>query len=124
MKATIAQKINKRWELVRAYAPGLLLLRATLRPFDDIVIEEGAGPQPTGGDPAFFWITVADPRPDTRVRFTFRGETPSVGAQYEIRGHDGAWYVSDYYETSLDSVYDYLRQLPRAAHSFRRKAAR
>lgn len=117
MKTTIAQRINKRWDIVREHAPGLLLLRATLRPFDDIVIQEGASAE-NGGH---FWILVNDPQPDTRVRFKFSGAASSVEAQYEIVGQDGAWYVSDFHDTSLASVYDYLRQLPRPVHSFRRK---
>jgi hypothetical protein len=126
MKAkTIAQRINKAWDMVREFAPSLLLLRATLRPFDGLVISETAGPQPAGADgEPFFEITVNDPCPGTRVSFTFRGESESVTGQYWICDEEGTWYADDPYETSLTSVYEYLRQLPRSAHSFRRRLAR
>lgn len=123
---TIGERINKSWDLVREFAPSLLLLRATLRPFDDLVVAETAGPQPAGSDGSpFFEITVNDPEPGVRVSFLFRGDDKAVEAQYWVFSQQsGSWDPEDPYKTSLASVYDYLRQLPRSAHAFRRRLAR
>ena len=128
MKATIGQRINKRWDIVREFAPSLLLLRATLRPFDDVIVAETAGPQPAGtdGDP-YFEIMVNDPSPRTRVALRFRGEVSYVEIRYWVERLDkpGLWeQCGRPVKTSLSAAYDYLRQLPRSVHSFRRRSAR
>lgn len=125
MAKTIAEKINKSWDLVREYAPSLLLLRATLRPFDDIIICEGAGPQgQSDSDEPYFYVSVQEPGPgDCEVMFRFTANRVTAQSWF-TDPEDEEQYCDEEYTTSLDAVYEFMRQVPRSAHSFRRKGAR
>jgi hypothetical protein len=121
-KRAVADRINDATKYCREFAPNLVMARATLLPFDDIICGECAGPQPAADDydpseEPFFTIDIDDPSNpggETWARVTERGVTIS----YTIKSHGGESYLGDEIETSLVGLWDYLRQIPRAAGAY------
>lgn len=125
MAKTIADKINKSFDMVREFAPSLLLLRATLSPFEDVIFSETAGPQNGEESEPYFEIMARDGSlsENSFVSFRFTASSNSVHAEQLIEDND-SYTCLDEYETSIASVYDFLRSLPRPAHSFRRRVGK
>lgn len=112
MKKTVASQINKSLELVRQYAPSLVVARASLLPFEDVVESEEAGPQ---GD--------EDREPYFAVTFTglqiIRAEVTASKVRMEVL--DESRGVLDEWDTTLRGLWDYARQIERPASAFRRR---
>lgn len=121
-KRAVADRINAATKYCREFAPGLVMARATLLPFEDVICGESAGPQPQAQDydpeeEPHFTIEIDDPgnRPgETWAKVTAHGVT--IG--YTIVGKDGETFLGDEIKTTLDGLWDYLRQLPRSAGGY------
>lgn len=121
-KRAVADRINAATRYCREFAPGLVMARATLLPFEDVICGESAGPQPQSQDydpeeEPYFMIDIDDPgnRPgETWARVTAHGVT--IG--FTIDGKDAENYLGDEIKTTLDGLWDYLRQLPRSAGGY------
>jgi hypothetical protein len=125
--ATVAGSINKKLKYVRKFAPSLVVARATLIPFDDLFVNERAGPQ--GDDDSFgsepYFSLHAPAGGDFADIFEFVVTANSVTCRTLAHDDDG-FAVLDEWESNLQGVYEYLRQLQRPPHSFckRRKGVR
>lgn len=121
-KFAVADRINEATKYCREYAPGLLLARASLLPFDDVICGECAGPQPKAKDydpdeEPHFTIDIDDPSNpggQTWAKVTAKGVT----IEYTIECADGEQFLGDTINTTLEGLWDYLRQIPRSAGSY------
>jgi hypothetical protein len=121
-KRAVADRINEATKYCREFAPGLVMARATLLPFEDVIVGESAGPQPAAEDydpneEPYFVVDIDDPgnpNGQTWARVTAHG----VSIFYSIKDHDGEQYLCDRIKTTLDGLWDYLRQLPRSAGGY------
>jgi hypothetical protein len=121
-RKTTAATVNEKMNFVRKFAPSLICLRATLLPFEDVILEESAGPQPDTPDDVpdaapYFTVTVNDPQYEqATVTFHFNAKTITAA---HIMYDDGEPVLADGpREMTLDAVFNYLRQLPRPITSF------
>lgn len=113
MKKTVASQINKSLELVRQYAPSLVVARASLLPFEDVIECEEAGPQ--GDEPSrdpYFAVTF------TGLQI-IRAEVTASKVRMEVL--DESRDVLDEWDTTLRGLWDYARQIERPASAFRRR---
>lgn len=118
----VADRINEATQYCREFAPSLLMARASLLPFETVICGEHAGPQPDSSeyDPneePFFVIEIDDPsnRPgETWAKVTASG----VVVSYTIVTPDGESFMGDEIKTTLDGLWDYLRQIPKSAGNF------
>ena len=121
-KRAVADRINDATKYCREFAPGLVMARATLLPFEDVIVGEAAGPQPKAKDydpdeEPYFTIDIDDPcnqRGQTWAKVTAHGVTIS----YTIKTPDGEEFLGDEIKTTLDGLWDYLRQVPRSAGGY------
>jgi len=104
--------------LTRKYAPKLVEKHATLLPFCDVLMGSGAGPQPSTKyyDPKeepYFSVDVQNPH-YPNLSYTFRVTEDVVTLEH--------WeaLVDDPVFMTMEELWDFLRQLPRPAHSFAR----
>ena len=125
-RKTVARQVNDPLKYVREFAPSLTVARASLLPFEDLVAAESAGPQ--NGDPeeAYFEVTVDTIQhgPDARVLARVTAESVTMTIIELLFDEDGEVedeFVMDSWTCSLESLWEYLRQLPRPARSFRRR---
>lgn len=119
---TLASEINDRLAYVREYAPNLICLRAALIPFEDVIVESYAGPQPQAKtyDPdeePYFAITVGDSQYQ-KSTVTFRFTADSITAENIMWLKKKPVLVDEPREMTLDAVFNYLRQLPRPLASY------
>ena len=119
---TIANSVNEKISLVRELAPNLVCLRASLLPFHDVIMEEFAGEQPQADDcdpdeEPWFSVTVGDPQ-HHRAEVTFRFTADRITAEHVMYIKKRPTLVDEPREVTLDVVFNYLRQLPRAFSSF------
>lgn len=120
----VAAAVNGCGRMVREFAPSLLLVRATLYPFEDLISSECAGPQPNAKDydpDEEPWFEIMAPNPaggESWVHFRFNAR--GVVGQIEYRDCDGEAFFDEPYDMTLESVHDYLRQLPRPPFAFAR----
>lgn len=125
-KKTVAKQVNDPLRYVREFAPSLTVARASLLPFEDLICAECAGPQTGDPDEPFFEITI-DTRQygdDCRVEARVTADTVTMSVlavDYDDDGEPGGQVELDSWRCSLESLWDYLRQLPRPARSFRRR---
>lgn len=123
---TVASEINDQMKVVREFAPNLVCLRAALVPFNDIIVEESAGPQPQADDydpdeEPFFRVGVnCGQFSNCTVVFTFTADKIMVEEWMVIGSGKKREEVpaTDPTEISLAGVFNYLRQLPRPVSSF------
>lgn len=126
MKKTVAKQVNDPLKYVREFAPSLTVARASLLPFEDLIIAECAGPQCGETEEPFFEVTI-DTRQygdDARVEAHVTAATVTmsvVSTDFDEDGEPIGTYELDSWRCSLESLWDYLRQLPRPARSFRKK---
>lgn len=125
-KNSVAKQVNDPLRYVREFAPSLTVARASLLPFEDLIVAECAGPQNGDTDEPYFEITI-DTRQygeDARVEARVTASTVTMSVvctdfdeDFEPIGN----YELDSWKCSLESLWEYLRQLPRPARSFRRR---
>lgn len=117
----------KRLEDTVAYcrrsAPELVILRAALLPFEDLIhtwSASGEGEMPPPYDEPHFCIcTYGQTQPSETVWFTFYRDRITVHITFAaIEGVCDEW-DDPTYPITLDGVFDYLRQLPRCVYSFK-----
>lgn len=123
-KRTVATLVNDPLKYVREFAPSLTVARASLLPFEDLICAESAGPQNGDPDEPYFAVTI-----DTKeygedfqveARVTADTVTMSVyGIDFDEDGEPLGQVEVDSWRCSLKSLWEYLRQLPRPARSFR-----
>lgn len=120
-RKSIVKRVSKSLDCVKEYAPSLVMLRAALTPFNDVIVEESAGPQhgckyDSPADESHFTIEVQDPMYDggtILIKFTANIITyESILKLYDGEVSDGEQPIS------LDGVFNFLRQLPRQPHAF------
>jgi len=122
-KKSVADTINESLKYVREFAPGLVVARASLLPFNDTIMEERAGPQPDSGDydpdeEPFFAIVVQDPVYE-RCTIEAHVTAKSVVIRTMVeQPDDGRIEIEDIYTTTLAGLWEFLRQLPRPPSSF------
>lgn len=122
-KKSVADTINDSLQYVREFAPGLTVARASLLPFNDVIMEERAGPQPDAGDydpdeEPYFAIVVQDP---VYARCTIEAHVTAKSVVIRTlveQPDDGQVEIEDIYRTTLAELWEYLRQLPRPPSSF------
>ena len=119
---TLASDINDRMKMVREYAPNLICLRAALIPFDDVIVEEFAGPQPQADDydpdeEPYFCVTVGDPQYQ-KGTVTFRFTADSITAESMMYVKKQPVLMDEPRPITLDGVFNFLRQLPRPLESY------
>ena len=121
----LLERFDGRVEYVKTHAPELLLVRASLFPFDDVIAGEHAGPQRQGRDcdpeeEPFFCIEVDVPENSGRVTITFTATRITMRSMVHFTDRQGKddWLIDDEVEMTLEGVFDFLRQLPRHAFSF------
>jgi hypothetical protein len=119
---TIANEINDQLQYVREFAPNLVCLRAALIPFEDVICESCAGPQPNGRDydpdeEPWFSVSVGDPQYQ-KCTVTFRFTAESIVAEHVMWEKKRPMLVDDPREMTLDGVFNFLRQLPRPLSSY------
>jgi hypothetical protein len=111
--------------LTRKYAPKLVEKHATLLPFYDVLMGAGAGPQPGTKyyDPKeepYFSVDVQNPQ-YPNLSYTFRVTEHTVALEHWEAPGDGTMdLVDDPVFMTMEELWDFLRQLPRPAHSFAR----
>ena len=119
---TIASEINENLAYVREYAPNLVCLRAALIPFEDVIVEACAGPQPQAKDydpdeEPWFSVTVGDAQHQkSTVTFRFTADLITVENVTWIKKKPVL--VDEPREITLAGVFNYLRQLPRPLSSY------
>ena len=101
---------------MREFAPSLVLARATLLPFEHLIVGESAGPQAGEDCEPYFAVQVAE---DGMV-VEFKVTADSVTASELGLDEDGEVEL-DSWKTTLRGLWDYLRQRPLPASAFRRK---
>lgn len=118
-QATLAEEVNESLAYVRQFAPSLVAIRASLLPFEGVIMGESAGPQEGVEDEdeePYFTIQVPNPLHKnhyTEFSFTAKG---IEATEYRLRGKgnkrrcEPVGYESD---LPLTGVFSYLRQLPR-----------
>ncbi len=125
-KRTVARQVNDPLKYVREFAPSLTVARASLLPFEDLIVAESAGPQ--NGDPEepYFEVTIDTLQcgPDSRVTAHVTADSVTMYVLELLFDEDGEVeeeFEIDSWRCSLESLWEYLRQLPRPARSFRRR---
>ena len=102
---------------VKEFAPDLLPLYWALIPFDDVIGSWMAGPQPQAKDydpdeEPHIYFSVEDPSfPNSRWNFTMTRHSITF-----FREMDGG--ADPEVSTTLDQVFNFLRQMPRPMESF------
>jgi hypothetical protein len=125
-KKTVAKQVNDPLKYVREFAPSLTVARASLLPFEDLIISESAGPQNGEADVPYFeiWIDTIQYGPDARVAAHVTAEDVTMSVCEIMFNEDGepdGEVEADLWRSSLEGLWEYLRQLPRPARSFRRR---
>jgi hypothetical protein len=111
-KKTVAEACNKNLDLVRQFAPSLVVARASLLPFEDVIECEEAGPQQGEDVPPYFAVMIRDSE-------FVRAEVTADKVRIEVL--DESLDVLDEWDTTLRGLWDYMRQVQRPASSFRRR---
>lgn len=123
---TVASEINDQMALVREFAPNLVCLRAALVPFNDVIVEEFAGPQPQAEDydpdeePYFSVGVRCGQHSNTTVVFRFTADRITMQEWIMVKKGKKSeeWPGDEETEISLAGVFNYIRQLPRPVSSF------
>lgn len=123
---TWLERFDRHLESVKTLVPQLVPIRASLIPFEGVIAGEHAGPQPQSRDydpdeEPYFTIHVNDPyysNDEIWITFTADRITMKTLGQFTDRhGNEGCLFDEEV-EMTLEGVFDFLRQLPRHAHSF------
>lgn len=125
-KRTVAKQVNDPLKYVREFAPSLAVARASLLPFEDLITAESAGPQNGETDEPYFEVTIdtAQYGPDARMLAHVTADCVTMSVLELLFDEDGELEEEvemDSWRCSLESLWEYLRQLPRPARSFRRR---
>jgi hypothetical protein len=125
-KKTVDHTIDLLSE-VREHAPSLLEERASLLPFNDLIESEQAGPQKGAKDydpkeEPYFYIDIGGPGYDGAypgARVTKDSVTMYLCEIVPGKGKQGPTREAiDVWETTLEGLWEYLRQLPRPPYAF------
>jgi hypothetical protein len=125
-KRTVAKQVNDPLQFVREFAPSLTVARASLLPFEDLIVAESAGPQNGEAEETFFEVMIDTQEygPDTRVAAHVTAEDVTMTVFEVLVDEDGepeGEFELDTWKSSLEGLWEWLRQLPRPARSFRRR---
>jgi hypothetical protein len=125
-KRTVAKQVNDPLQFVREFAPSLTVARASLLPFEDLIAAESAGPQNGEAEETFFEVMIDSQEygPDTRVAAHVTAEDVTMTVFEVLVDEDGepeGEFELDSWKSSLEGLWEWLRQLPRPARSFRRR---
>ena len=125
-KRTVAKQVNDPLKYVREFAPSLTVARASLLPFEDLIAAESAGPQNGETNEPYFEVTIdtAQYGPDSRVAAYVTADSVTMSVLELLFDEDGdleGEFEMDSWRCSLESLWEYLRHLPRPARSFRRR---
>jgi len=125
-RRTVAKQVNDPLQFVREFAPSLTVARASLLPFEDLIAAESAGPQNGEAEETFFEIMVDTPEygQDVRVAAHVTAEDVTMSIYEVLLDEDGepeGEFELDTWKSSLEGLWEWLRQLPRPARSFRRR---
>lgn len=125
-KRTVAKQVNDPLKYVREFAPSLTVARASLLPFEDLIAAESAGPQNGEAEETFFEVMIDTHEygPDTRVAAHVTAEDVTMTVYEVLLDDDGepeGEFEMDSWKSSLEGLWEWLRQLPRPARSFRRR---
>lgn len=125
-KRTVAKQVNDPLRYVREFAPSLTVARASLLPFEDLIMAESAGPQNGEAEEAYFEVSINDNQygHDTRVAAHVTAEAVTMSVLeliFDEEGDPEGDCEVDSWKCSLEGLWEYLRQLPRPARSFRRR---
>jgi hypothetical protein len=127
-KPPTVEPVNDEYDplsLTRKYAPKLVEKHATLLPFYDVLMGTGAGPQPGTKyydlkEEPYFSVDVQNPQ-YPNLFYTFRVTEHTVSLEhYEALGDGSLGIMDDPVDMTMEELWDFLRQLPRPAHSFAR----
>lgn len=112
----LLKRLKKSLDYVAERAPELVVLRATLVPFEDVIVGEHACIEP--GEEPYFCIHISDPYHESDevwIRFT---ATHISLTRLCPDCNDEGMCICDEGEMTLKDVFDLLRQLPRPPSSF------
>lgn len=104
-------------DYISKYAPDLAQVAATFEPFKDVISSVSAGPQPQASDydptePQYFQIYF----PSGSFGEEASARISLVDGELEVLVHDEA--CDRVTPTTLEAVWNHLRQLPRPVSSF------
>ena len=125
-KKTVAKQVNDPLRYVREFAPSLTVARASLLPFEDLIMAESAGPQNGETDQPYFEISITDSQYGEDLRIVAHVTAESVTMSvlelvFDEEGDPEGDCEVDVWKSSLEGLWEYMRQLPRPARSFRRR---
>lgn len=125
-KRTVAKQVNDPLKYVREFAPSLTVARASLLPFEDLIMAESAGPQNGETDLPYFEISITDSQYGEELRIVAHVTAESVTMSvlelvFDEDGDPEGDCEVDTWKSSLEGLWEYMRQLPRPARSFRRR---
>lgn len=114
---SVASYINKRLKYVRKFAPSLVAARASLIPFEDLIITESAGPQGAEierGEEPYFSLQVHGHGFCDVIQFTVTAD--SVKMEMLMHGDDNPLLFDQISEnrTTMAKMCEFLRQMPRS----------
>lgn len=121
--AILSPEFNEMLDDIGKIDPLLVAARATLIPFDDVIVSVWWGPQPQAKDydpdeEPRFGIVVRDPNYQNNT-YHFEFTRSGIEMSYlELTRAGKQEMLDDPVDITLPQLFEFLRQLPRGAYSF------